>query len=267
MASPSSSGSIWPGVREVRPYRAVAIAAAAALAIGGAWTLTRTPIQARDAVEVRSSAIPRATQQPSGTGSSMVGPVTVLVADDFIRPFEYAIPPGSGLRQSAASRTMHAWSDGTETDGTDRGEGPTPIGQSPIRRGLKGVVVGALDGAWSHGRKGRYMVRTTVNGFLADLDDESGLSMGGPGSVILDRSPASMVELEPPFANDVHVSGPIAGLSHEYVRLRAPARLIAASIDEVTIFVLVWADDQATFDSWLPTAMHFVESIHFRGTG
>ena len=261
--SPPRSGSIRPGARNVLLHRTVAAGVALALVVGGAWMLSRAAAPPRDTVAAPAPTVVATTRPTFSPSPSAGDPATVQIAEDFMRPFEYAIPAGSGLRPTAISRTMYGWIDGAQPEPSGLVQGPAPLGQDTSGSEVNGIVVGALDAAWSHGPKGRYFVRTTVAGFLADLDVQSGLTMGDIGDTTLDGHRASTVDLEPPYQNDIHVSGPITGLSHEYVRLGAPARLIAAEIDDVTVFVLLWGNNESAFNAWLPSAIEFVDSIHF----
>lgn len=189
-----------------------------------------------------------------------------LLADDFVRPFEYAIPPGSTLRAAIGGphRNLIAWVDGPETP-------PDPTtqtvygGQRPESGVRRGIIVASGDSAWSHSADGRFFLRTAPAEFVADLRVKAGVAMGPTEETTVDGRPAvtSLLTARNPD-NDIHVDGSMQGLaSWPYVTVKDPARILVFEVEGRTIFILAWARTMADLDAWTPVVDQFVASIHF----
>ena len=187
------------------------------------------------------------TDDPPPTGS----------APKFIRPFTYAIPEDEMIRMTALKREVVAWISGPDVPNAP--DLADPAGGS----GAAGVVVGSGETAWSHGKSARFMLRTAPAEFLADLRDTAGVSMGQIVETTLDGRPALTVMLPGRGGTDIHVNGPIQGLSQDFVMVNVPARLTVADVDGATVFVLIWARTANGLDTWLPVADKLVSSIRF----
>lgn len=187
------------------------------------------------------------TDEPAPTGA----------ATKFIRPFAYAIPDDRTIRMTAIRRELVAWISGPDIPNAP--DLVDPAGGS----GAAGIVVGSGETAWSHGGSGRFMLRDAPAEFLADLRDTAGVSMGEIVETTLAGRPALTVMLPGAGGSDIHVSGPIEGLSHDFVLVNVPARLTVADVDGATVFVLIWARTADGLDTWLPVADELVSSIRF----
>lgn len=204
--------------------------------------------------------LPAATPAVTPTATPRVA---TGVATDFIRPFKYSSLPSGTMRLTAIQREIVTWISGADIPARTDLREPPPEG-TPAPGWAGGVVVGSAETAWSHGGKsGRFMLRTAPAEFLADLRDTAGVSMSDMVSTTLDDRPALSVDLPGTGGTDIHVNGPIDGLSRDYVMVNVPARLIVADIDGATVFVLIWGFTKSELDTWLPIADEFVKSIHF----
>lgn len=183
-------------------------------------------------------------------------------APKFIRPFAFAIPDDKTIRMTAVRREVVAWIWGPDIPNAP--DQVDPAGGS----GAAGIVVGSAETAWSHGAvtsssSGRFMLRTAPAEFLADLRDTAGVHMGEIVETTLEGRPALTAMLPGTGGNDIHVSGPLEGLSRDFVMVNVPARLTVADVDGATVFVLIWARTPGSLDAWLPVADELVSSIHF----
>jgi len=185
-------------------------------------------------------------------------------AATFARPFEYVIPAGSAIRQLGLGplREEVAWVDGPARSPEPSPEDVNP-GQQPKPEDVRGVIVGSAEQAWSHGTRGRFMLRTAPAEFLSDLRDTANVDMGTIQETTLDGRPALTVRLSGAGGYDIHVTGSIQQLSQDYVLLTMRSRLTVADIDGTTVFILAWARTPADLDAWLPVADELIASIHF----
>lgn len=184
-------------------------------------------------------------------------PAPTRSADVFIRPFAYAIPSDRTIRMTAVKRELVTW-----IAGPDLPRDPDDMDPPPGSANA-GIVVGSAETAWSHGPDGRFMLRTAPAEFLADLRDSGGVSMGEIVETTLDGRAALTVILPGTGGSDIHVNGPVQGLSRDFVMVNVPARLTVADVDGATVFVLIWARTANGLDTWLPVADELVSSIHF----
>jgi len=202
-------------------------------------------------------------------------PAPKQTAEWFVRPFEYAIPAGSGLRPVADGphRDVIGWFEGSDVplgpsaDPLLGGVIPDFGGQRPDSGIARGVIVGSGEKAWSHAGD-RFFISPMPAAFVADLRDRFGVGMGPIVEASLDGRPAVSTVLTGTGDNDIHVSGPITGLvSQPFVLVINPARLIVTEVDGETIFILIWARTTADLDAWMPVADQFIRSIHFLPVG
>lgn len=191
-------------------------------------------------------------QAPTGTATA------------FVRPFEYAVPAHATLHPSIGEsrREVVAWVEGPD-HAPDTDSRSLYGGQSVGSGSLGGIVVASAEQAWSHGSGERFMLRTAPAELIADLRDTAIVPMGPIGETTLDGRPALTVTLVGLTTSDIHVNGPIDGLSQDAVLLTAPSRLTVANVDGTTVFVLVWARTAADMEALTPAADAFVASIHF----
>lgn len=189
-------------------------------------------------------------------------------AAGFERPFEYAIPPDSTIRSSvgARRREVFAWVDGPILP--FGAESIEPYGGQNPAGNARGIIIASAEQAWSHGNSGRFMLRTAPSEFITDLRDTASVPMGSIDETTLDGRPALTTMLPGTGGTDIHVRGPITGLSLDnYVLVNLPSRLIVADIDGTTVFLLIWARTDADLLAWMPVADEFVDSIHFVPVG
>ena len=182
----------------------------------------------------------------------------------FIRPFEYEIAPDSLIRQTADLGSLVAW-----VEGPDAAPDPSEVvnpGRQPATANVHGIIVGSGEEAWSHGSKGRFMLRTPPAEFLADLRDIAHVPMGAIAETTLDGRPAVTTRLPGNGGSDIHVNGHMQGLSGTFAIVTIPSRLIVGEIDGTTVFILIWARTSADLETWMPEADAFVRSIHFLPT-
>ena len=206
-----------------------------------------------------------------GSGVFRQDVVSKETADRFVRPFEFAIPPGSGLGPVAGGphRGAIAWIVGPDLpppteDPVQGGVVPDYGGQRPDSGNVRGVIVASGEKAWSHAGD-RFYIDPAPAAFVADLRDRFGVAMGPIVETSLDGRPAVMTDLTGASENDIHVDAPITGLPRgRFVLVNNPARLIVTEVDDETVFVLIWARTAADLDAWMPVADGFVDSIHFQ---
>jgi hypothetical protein len=205
-----------------------------------------------------------------GSGAIRQDPGPKATTEWFERPFEYAIPAGSGLRLAADGprRAVIAWIVGPHlpppsNDPVQGGVVPDFGGQRPDSGDVRGVIVASGERAWSHAGD-RYFLDPAPAAFIADLRDRSGVAMGPIVETSLDGRPALTTVLTGTGENDIHVDGPTTGLvSGPFVLVNNPARLTVTEVDGETIFLLIWARTTTDLDAWMPVADSFVDSIHF----
>ena len=183
----------------------------------------------------------------------------------FVVPFDYEVPAGSGLARSKDDphAQFAAWVDGEES--------PAPsqlyAGQSVDSGVERGIVVAAGPEPWAHGSVGRFYLGTDPADVLADLRDTAGIDLDPVTPMQLDGRPAQAAFIRDHAASDIHVKGPITGLtSGPFVILNQPCRLIVSQVNGQVVFVVVWAQTAEGLEAFLPTAMGFVDSIHFVDT-
>jgi hypothetical protein len=205
-----------------------------------------------------------------GSGAFRQDRIPKATTEWFLRPFEYAIPAASALRPAADGPHYDAiaWVEGGNFP---RGinEDPPYGGQLPGSGGVRGIIVATGEHAWSHGTEGRFFLRPAPAEFIADLRDTAGVDMGPVAEATLDGRPALTTMITGPGGNDIHVDGPITGLTfgHLFVLLTPPTRLIVTEVDGETIFVLIWARTLDDLNAWMPVADEFIASIHFLPAG
>ena len=187
----------------------------------------------------------------SGSGAFRQDPGPKATTEWFERPFEYAIPAGSGLRPAADGphRAVIAWVEGPDVSpgpSADPLEGQTLTDygeQRPDSGKMRGIIIGSGERAWSHAAS-RFFLNPAPAAFIADLRDRSGVAMGPIVETSLDGRPALTTVLAGTANNDIHVDSPITGFaSGPFVLVNDPARLIVTEVDGETIFILIWAQD------------------------
>ena len=183
----------------------------------------------------------------------------------FSVPFVYTIPDGSGLKVVGTREKAIAWAVGPNrlpNEGSFGGEGPET-------GNVHGVFVAPVMTAWGHGSDGRVPLRSTPAGFLADVGSLLfGVELEPVRTTTLDGRAALTTRTAPGISSnhsDLHVDGPITGLSGLYTLMTAPSRLIVADIDGVTVMIQIWASTEDDLAAWMPDALRFVNSIHFVG--
>jgi hypothetical protein len=219
---------------------------------------------ASPASPVATLASPVASPASPAASPSAAVSASPATAAGFVRPFEYSINAETTLRLVAGvpRREIVAWVDGPDYPPNPDAQ-PRYGGQAPGSGSLAGIIVASAEEAWSHGPSGRFMLRTTPAGMIADLRDTAAVPMGTIEQTTLDGRPALTVPLVGLQTRDIHVTGQMKGLALDFVLLAAPSRLTVADIDGTTVFVLVWARTAADMGAMIPVAGEFLASIHF----
>ena len=60
-------------------------------------------------------------------------------------------------------------------------------------------------------------------------------------------------------------TGPLAGISQEYLDLSRPNRLIVANVGGIDVIVVVWAQTTEDLGTHEREANAFIDTIHFTG--
>ena len=170
-------------------------------------------------------------------------------AESFAREFDYAIAADAALRPGANSRQMYNFV------GPDHGV----------------VVFAVLNGSFTHdcreGSQGDHpsIRRGTPTEILEDLMAVGGVGIGAQSASTLDGRAAVAADIDPLRQRcetaDVHLTPSLLG--GDYVPLDRPSKLVLADIDGLIVGVQIWAERPEDLERWIPTAMQFVESIHF----
>ena len=187
---------------------------------------------------------------------------SVQHATSFIRPFEYMIPPATGLRGANGTPTpnMIAWVVGPDVAAQD-----VAYGGQDLRSGNTwGIILAASEKPWSHAGE-RYYLRTAPADLLADLRDRSNVRYGPTVDAELDGRPAASATKLDTTTGDLHVTGPLAGISQEYLDLSRPNRLIVANVGGIDVIVVVWAQTTEDLGTHDREANAFIDTIHFTG--
>jgi hypothetical protein len=185
----------------------------------------------------------------------------------FSVPFTYEIPAGSGLENVGTREKAVAWAVGPNLVSPDSPATLSFGGENRATGNKHGVVVAPVMSAWGHGSAGRVPLRSNVDEFLADVDALlNGVDLEPVTTTTLDGRPALTTRTVIGMSSnhsDLHLDGPITGLSGLFINLTAPSVLIVADIDGVTVMVQVWAHTEDDLARWMPDARRFVDSIHF----
>ena len=207
---------------------------------------------------------PSVTPSPSSAPSE--APHASSIVSRFVPSFTYTIPDGSDLIGIGGVPGAVAWVVGPNHQPTNPSALPGFGGQDPESGNVHGIMVANVSGAWGHGPDGRVRLRADPAGFLADMDALlTGFDLEPVTAATLDGRPALSARTVPGTGAgyDLHVNGPITGLSGPGILLAGPYRITVADIDGVTVFVQVWADSEDDLATWLPVAQRFVDSMHF----
>ena len=234
-----------------------AILAVVALAL--VWAATFGGTGPSPSGSVTPSPSPSLTQEPSPSSEPDA-------MSFFTAPFDFTIPPGSGLVPAADGPHQHriAWVVGQEQPSPSQAYG----GQAPESGVDRGIIVASADRPWAHSDGGRYFLKTAPAGLLSDLADTSGAHLGPITAIDLDGRPALAATVLDYAQNDIHLSGGLGGLigsTPDAFGLGMPCRLIVANVDGQVVFVLAWARTPEDLDGFLPTAAQFVDSMRFTG--
>jgi hypothetical protein len=242
------------------------------------------------------TATPAPTASPSATPAATALVGTPGQAPDFRRPFSYVVPRGVTLETETLETEPTLL---REAFGLiDLGGRPPASSPDVIGRGVRVIAIAK---PVIHGCEDiiRRRIRSGPAEFLEDLRVQNGTPLGTPTAATLDGRPALTATLpdntkrpivetpvqtlmptqppgstptEPGFVNCPPVPADAPNLDFHYrdgagmtgwIPLFVPSQLIVADIDGLTVMVQIWAENQAEFDSWLPTAMELVDSIDF----
>ena len=217
------------------------LAAAVAITVGGlVWSVMP------GAIVPNPSASPGVVVPPSMFPSptpSVAPPSPGLGrAEGFVTPFDYVIPAGSGLApvDGVDHHHMIRWAVGRD----------------------HGVTVAASDQPSAHSSTGRFTVEGEPAEVLGRLRNLAGLDYGPVTPVELDGRPALATTIDDRDATDIHVVYD-AEPGERYFTLDDPCRLMVASVGGNVVFITIWGKTTEERDSFMPTAMEFVNSIQF----
>lgn len=252
--------------------RALVFGLIAAALIGGLFVFgvgrmpDKAPIPSSTASPMPSSS---STTSPSATPSVSPSPAPsrppFSIANHFIRRFESSIPVSSTLKLKTGQsdvRSIWAFYEGPVSD-----HGAS--GLVPDASDTRGVIVVSGEAAWTHSCNpdvGRKPLRSAPAEFVEDLASIAGAELTVASAETLDGHPAlSTTKSLPACGVDLHISTPMAALAGgtSFVDLAIPSRFIVAEVNSTTVLVDIWARTDEELVAWLPTAMEFVDSIHF----
>lgn len=219
-------------------------------------------IAASVAVAVGSVLIARMTGQPTIGDPPDASPTTTSSvlgihhsADEFIRPFTYIIPAGSGLEVLEDGATVVA----LVADPTG------PADSAPHQQGARGVAIVDATDARTESGLGPADVELRFPEFFSDLARNGSVVTIVPEETELGGYPAIQGDVnggDLPAANaypHIHLSGS----DTDYLDMHYPDRLIVADVAGRTVLVHIWTRDALDLARWLPTAMQLVSSIEF----
>ena len=195
---------------------------------------------------------PAPSASPTAVASPVASPtVAPLLTTEFARPFSYVLPTDNSIRTVLASDSVFEFIDGSLS-------------------GRHGILVAVIDQPYVHAcpvSAGRILIRKTPAGLLEDLGAIGGLTLTAPSETIFDGRVATVTRrAEYPITcatGDLHIDG--GGLGSDFISLSRPASMILSEVDGRTVLIDIWAVDDVELESWLPTAMEFVDSIRFGG--
>lgn len=204
-----------------------------------------------------------------GSGAMRRDSSPKLTAPDFVLPFEYRLPVGSGLREASGGPTSNiiSWIVGPDAPAVESARPQLYGGQQPESGNVRGIVVAAGGSAWTHSSTGRFLLRSAPADLVADLRDKAEVAYGPSMDSQVDGQAAVSVRTGP--QGDIHVSGELLGLTgnHGYFLLNTPGRLTVTEIAGSNVFVLAWTRSPSDLDAWMPVADEFIRSIHFLQEG
>jgi hypothetical protein len=187
------------------------------------------------------------------------------VADNFLAPFAYSLPTDAGLSLHDRSRTSP--SEMYSLYGGMSGAADVFIVHPTLFHGCPSRFPAATPRP--DGSLGEPLVQLSPDPeqFLIDLHDNAGVGIGAPTSTEVGGLPAFEAEVTPEDADclggQMHVNGLGIGGSSDEPLLDGPGRLTVVQVDGMMVGIWIWAEDQATYDVWLPAASAFVASIIF----
>ena len=193
--------------------------------------------------------------------------------DFFPAPFDYHLPRDGSLSRvpTASALTMVGFVEGSTTvppdwpffDYGSRYQGPDGA--------PRGIVVVPVSDAMTHScppgppAPARPELGDSPAEILEGLRTTAGAGIASDPSVVIDGRLALVATVMPtehlcegPTATDIHTT------FSDYVSLGHPSRLIVLQVDDETILIDIWARSDEDLADWMPSAMQFVETIHFR---
>lgn len=204
------------------------------------------------------------------------------VSDLFAAPFEYHLPRDGSLSRvpTVSSFTMVGFVEGPVTvpPGAFPDTEPYRTNTEPYGTRFqgpdgapRGIVVVRVSDAMTHScppgppAPARPQLGDSPAEILEGLRTTAGAGIASDPSVVIDGRPALVATVMPtehlcegPTATDIHTT------FSDYVSLGHPSRLIVLQVDDETILIDIWARSDEDLADWMPSAMQFVETIHFR---
>jgi hypothetical protein len=231
--------------RSAAPWRSFEMSTTFKLAVGAAAVAAAALLGAYFFVRAPSPNVGNQTPAPQATPSGERGS-----ALQFLRPFDYVIPTGSGLQLAGASGSVYAFEVGGDP-GNGRGVN------------VRLVLRGLLDpcSAQSPTRA----LDPGPGAVVAYLRSIRGLEVGPSHPAILGGRPAVRVDVSPhPLAScrDITLFPDATFTSmlppHDF----PTTRFIVTEVRGVKVIAVIWGEN---LDAWLPSATAFVNSFRFAG--
>jgi hypothetical protein len=231
--------------RSAAPWRSFEMSTSFKLAVGAAAVTAAALLSAYFFVRAPSPDVGNQTPAPQATPSGESGS-----AFQFLRPFDYVIPTGSGLQLAGASGSVYAF----EVVG-DPGNG----------RGVnvRLVLRGLLDPCSAQSPTRAF--DPGAGELVAYLRSVRGLEVSSTGRTTIGGQPALWVDVSPHPRRGCRDIFIFPGDS--FTSLLPPekfptTRFIVTEVRDVKVIAVIWGEN---LDAWLPSATAFVNSFRFAG--
>ncbi len=181
-----------------------------------------------------------------------------MTASLFLTPFTFNEPDPSNLVRITDTGDIQEFV-GNGISGDNSSARPTDAS--------RGVVIGALGLPWLHACEGSPLddVRETPAEFLDDLHNLGGLTTDSVTATTLDGHDALTTAFRAGASRctpDFHVTYDDTHAS-KAISVSVASQLTVLTVGGTTIVVDAWAQSDDSLQAWLPTALDFVDSIHF----
>lgn len=201
------------------------------------------------------------TPSPSAARTAAAGAIR---AASFVRPFSYQVPAEATFSLVVSGPALYGFAEsGADGPRTDTNYGSVQD-WSP-----QGVFLASADTLWVRVcrgvEQGRVQLRAAPADFVDDLHLVAGLAIEPVAPTAIDGRPTLTTAVTPARSSctpDLDFI-PRFGLGDQYIQTTKPAQLFVVNVADKTILIGVWAQTDEQLAGWLPTARHFLDSIHF----